>query len=704
MKWIIRGVGALLALVVIAATTVLLLDVPNRPARADLAPLIAKADQYDVRIRRDQWGVPHILGRRDADAAFGLAFAHSEDDFTTIQQVALATRGALAAEEGLGAAPGDYIVSLLEVWKTIDAGYETALPADVRAVLEAYADGVNYYAATHPGEVAPGLLPLTGKDIAAGFVFKTPFFYGLDGELRRLNELAPDPLPKGSNGVAVAPARSADGATRLLVNSHQPYTGPVAWYEAVVQSGEGWHVAGGFFPGSPFLLHGHNPHLGWANTVNNPDLIDVYRLVINPDNAGQYRLDGRWKAFERSEAKLRVKLWGPFRWTVTRPVLRSVHGPVLETKSGLYALRYAGMGEVRQPLQYWRLNRATNLTEWQAAMALQALPSINYIYADKAGNIGYVYNGLFPNRREGVDWAGVLPGDRSDLVWQGYRPFDQVPQLWNPASGLVFNANNTPYQSTALGDGMDPRRYPPSMGVQTNMTNRAWRLTETFAADPSISGDEFRAYKFDIAYSRKSELAGIMADIAKLDAGSDADLKAAQALLAGWDLRTDRASRAAALGVITAVAVINGREGQGPKVTPREALTAAIASLKTGFGRIDPTWGEVNRIRRGAVDLPIDGGPDILRAVYGKSEKDGRLTGVAGDTYIMFVTWDRAGALSSESIHQFGSGAERPTSKHYADQVALFAAMKTRPVLFTEAQLAGQIAEDYRPGRRKAIR
>jgi len=700
MKWFIRGVGALLALVVIAATTVLLLDVPNRPAKPDLAPLIARADQYDVRIRRDRWGVPHVLGRRDADAAFGLAFAHSEDDFPTIQQVALATRGALAAEEGLGAAPGDYIVSLLEVWKTVDAGYST-LPADVRAVLEAYADGVNYYAATHPGEVAPGLLPLTGKDIAAGFVFKTPFFYGLDGELRKLNEREPDPLPKGSNGVAVAPARSTDGATRLLVNSHQPYTGPVAWYEAVVQSGEGWHVAGGFFPGAPFMLHGHNAHLGWANTVNNPDLIDVYRLVINPDNAGQYRLDGQWKDFERSEARLRVKLWGPFRWTVKRPVLRSVHGPVLETKSGVYALRYAGMGEARQPLQYWRLNRATNLAQWQAAMALQALPSINYIYADKAGNIGYVYNGLFPDRREGVDWSGVLPGDRSDLVWQGYRPFDQVPQLWNPKSGLVFNANNTPYQSTALGDGMDPAAYPASMGVQTNMTNRAWRLTETYAADPAISGEAFRAYKYDLAYSRKSELAGVMADIAALDAGSDADLKAARALLAGWNLRTDRDNRAAALGVTTAVAVINGRTGDGPRVSVRDALTTAIRSLKTGFGRIDPTWGEVNRLRRGDVDLPIDGGPDILRAVYGAPQKDSRLTGVAGDTYIMFVTWDRAGALSSESIHQFGSGAERPASKHYADQAALFAAMKTRPVLFTEAQLAGKIAEDYRPGQRE---
>lgn len=697
MRWIVRGLVGLFSLLVIAAVTLLILDAPNRPAQVDTAPLIARAKAYDVQIRRDRWGVPHILGKTDADAAFGLAFAHSEDDLATIQQVALATRGKLAAQEGAGAAPGDYIVSLLEVWKTVDNGYG-ALPADVRKVLEAYADGVNYYGAQHPDQVAPGFLPVTGKDIAAGFVFKTPFFYGLDGELKRLNSLEPDRLPKGSNGVAVAPARSADGATRLLVNSHQPYTGPVAWYEAVVESGEGWHVAGGFFPGSPFLLHGHNAHLGWANTVNNPDLIDTYRLVINPENKNQYRLDGEWKDFERSEAKLRVRLAGPFYWTVKKAVLRSVHGPVLETKSGLYAIRYAGMGEARQPLQYWRLNRAANLEEWKAAMALQALPSINYIYADEAGNVGYVYNGLFPNRKEGVDWSGILPGDRSDLIWHGYRPFDQVPQIWNPKSGLVFNANNTPYQSTALGDGMDPRAYPLSMGIQTNMTNRGWRLGETFGSDASITAEEFRAYKFDLAYSERSLMAGIIRELADVDPKDDRDLRAALSLLRGWDRRTDRGSRAAALAVLTALPVVDGREGGGPKVAPIDALQAAIKTLKDNFGRIDPTWGEVNRIRRGDVDMAIDGGPDTLRAVYGQPDKDGRLKAVAGDTYIMFVTWDRDGKLSSESVHQFGAATLDAKSPHYADQVPLFVAMRTKPVLFTEAQLAGNVAQSYRPG------
>src|SRR5258707_145656 len=237
---------------------------------------------------------------------------------------------------------------------------------------------------------------MTGRDVAAGFVFRTPFFYGLDHVIGKIMAPAPKAsqvamvmtgaLAIGSNGIAVAASKSSDGATRLLVNSHQPYTGPVSWYEAVLESGEGWHVAGGFFPGSPFMLHGHNQHLGWANTVNEPDLIDVYKLTINPANPNQYQLDGEWRDFEKSDAKIRVKIWGPLAWTVHREVLYAAQGPVLKTDHGVFAIRYAGVNEVRQPLEYYRLNKAATLAEWRAAMALQAIPSINFVYADEKAN------------------------------------------------------------------------------------------------------------------------------------------------------------------------------------------------------------------------------------------------------------------------------------------------------------------------------
>ena len=697
MNWILRGIGALLALVVLAAATLIVIDQASLPKAPARQTLLDKAKAYDVRIRRDDWGVPHVLGKTDADAAFGLGYAQSEDDFATLQDVVLATRGVLARDKGASAAPTDYVTALLDVWPTTNAHYKD-LPADLRKIMEAYADGVSVYAAKHPEKVKAGLLPLTGQDIEAGFVFKQPFFYGLDGELKHLTSPgSPPPPAKGSNGLATAPARSADGATRLLVNSHQPYTGPVAWYEAVVESGEGWHVAGGFFPGSPFMLHGHNADLGWANTVSKPDLVDIYRLTINPANKNQYRLDGQWKDFDKRYVTLRVKLLGPIVLPVKKAVLRSAHGPVLETDHGVFAIRYAGMGEWRQPLQYWRLNRARTVEEWRAAIATHAIPSLNYVYADKAGNIGFVHNGQYPNRTVDADWKGILPGDRSDLIWHGYRPVDQIPQLWNPKSGLVFNSNNSPFQASETADNLKPAAFPASMGLQTNMTNRAWRALETFGTDHAITDASFLAHKFDVAFSDRSSVMEMVREVTAIDPKGDADLAKAQAILRAWDKKADVHDRGAALAALMAQPILFARSNGDPAPTPLASLRAAIQRLKTHFGRLDPEWGQVNRIRRGAVNLPIDGAADTYRSVWGKPEKDGTTTADGGDTFIMFVTWDKAGTLRSESIHQFGSATLDATSPHYADQTPLFVAMKTKPVWFTEEQLKGHVKLDYRP-------
>ncbi|HSM95249.1 MAG TPA: acylase [Rhizomicrobium sp.] len=724
MRFLKYGALALVAIIVLGLGAVIAIDRLNQPPEADPQQFITAAAQYHARIVRDHFGVPHIFGHTDADVAFGLGFAHSEDDFATIQDVVLATRGTLAAVKGPDAAKTDYLVHLMRVWETVNANYGK-LPLAVRKVCEAYAAGVSYYAALHPELRERGVLPLTGRDVVAGFVFKTPFFYGLDTTLKHVLEPATDTkkLPQGSNGLAVAPSRSSDGATRLLVNSHQPYVGPVSWYEAVLQSDEGWHVAGGFFPGSPFMLHGHNEHLGWANTVNSPDLADVYRLTINPKNENQYLLDGKWRDFEKQDVALRVKLWGPLIWTVHRDALFSAHGPVLKTDHGVFAVRYAGMGEYRQVDQYYHLDKARTRDEWLAAMRMQALPSINYVFADEKGEIGYVYNGQFPVRKPGFDWKGILPGDRSDLIWHAYVPFGKIPQLWNPQSGLVFNSNNTPFHASVPSmqeklravdteayapghvpapgnDALNPADYPDWMGIQTNMTNRAWRAEETFGADSAISAAAFRKYKFDLSYSVHSDLAQEIREIEAVKPGNDAELKQAQAILAHWDRRTDIHNRGTALAVLMGVRVAPEDEGGPRKLEPLPALRQAMALLNDHFGRLDPEWGQVNRFRRGHYDLPIDGGPDVYRAVYGVPQDDGTLTAVDGDTFIMFVTWDRNGRLSSESIHQFGSATLDKASKHYDDQVRMFVAMKTKPVLFTRDELKGHIEADYRPGQK----
>jgi acyl-homoserine-lactone acylase len=689
---------------------------PER-AQFDPAPLLAAAARYDVHILRERFGVPHVYGKTDADVAYGLAFAHSEDDFDTIQRVLLASRGQLASVEGLDAVPMDFLFHWLGVPEAL-ARYEQDVSPEARAVAEAYADGVNHYAALHPGQVLPGVVPVRGRDVVAGFTFRTPFFYGLDRVVRPLfdEEHAPEETGAGrelalgtfrtgwttgtgSNAVAVAPSRSADGATRLLVNSHQPYTGPVAWYEVRLHSEAGWDVAGGVFPGSPVVLHGTNPTLGWASTVNTPDLADVYRLEIDPKDPDRYRLDGEWHRLEKREVELRVRLFGRLRWTVHRELLRSLHGPVIRQPHGTYALRFVGEGELRHLDQYLRMNRARSFAEWQDAMRMQAIPSVNFVYADRAGNIAYFYNARFPKRVPGLDWQNVLPGNRSDLIWHEMLPFDAVPQVVNPTSGFVVNANHTPFRSTAPADAPDPSRFPPELGIETRMTNRALRELALFGSDESITREEFRAYKFDKAYAEGSEAKRIVAEILAADFAEDDELAAGQALLRRWRGGAEADDPAAALAILTAtpvvVAQLQGR--QPPSV--QGSYRAALRTLLRHHGRLDVPWGEVNRFRRGKLDLPANGGPDVLRALESfELERDGTYTVRSGDSLVMFVEWDRAGRQHIESIHQFGSATLDASSPHYADQVPLFLNEQTKTVPMDEVALRAELEREYRPG------
>jgi penicillin amidase/acyl-homoserine-lactone acylase len=656
----------------------------------------APVKAYDVRIRRDDFGVPHVLGKTDADAGYGLGFAQAEDDFATVQESVMASRGQLALLKGESGVLSDTLFALMDSQRTLDAGYERDLSPHIRGILDAYAAGVNRYAALHPDKVAKGLLPVTGKDLAAFTLFRGPTFYGLDTVFAQVaTGKLQLPHEQGSNGLAVAPLRSADGHTRLLFNAHQPWTGPLTWYEAVVESGEGWHVAGGFFPASPFLLGGHNAHLGWAATVNHPKLTDVYQLTLNPADPNQYKLDGQWKDLDRRTVQIEVKQADGSLKPVTREVLASIHGPVVKGPQGAFAIRWPTQGAMGQLAEYYAMNKATTLAEWKAAMAMRKVPSINYIYADEKGNIGYLSNGMYPARKAGADWSGVVPGDRSDLVWTSLRPFSQSPQIWNPKSGWVFNSNNTPFRATDAADDLKPADFPASMGIQPpdDMTNRAWRALETYGVDRSITAAAFDAYKYDLAYSVHSDEFAWVKEVLAVDPKGDADLMAAQAALRVWDGRTDLHNRGAAL-----VAVMWLERRQHKDWSPIQMLKAAIPLIKAGRHRVDPEWGEVNRLTRGKVDLPLDGGPDTYRALYGAPGADGRLHGVNGDGYVMFVDWDRQGHLTSRSIHQFGSATLEETSPHYADQSPLFAAHKTKPVLFTEAELKGHIEREYHPG------
>lgn len=696
------GVG-LLMLLALAALALALWE----PLASHAAPP-PPARNYDVEIVRDEWGVPHIFGRTDADVAYGVAWAHSEDDFATLQEVIAMTRGRLGAMTGEDGAKIDYVAHLLDIRGTVDRHY-AALPADVRALLDAYASGLNRFADTHPGEVRLSrLFPINGEDVAAGFALRSPFFFGLDETLGALSEgkplpqavrvptpVGPDAAGNGSNAFAVAPGRTPDDVTRLVSNSHQPWRGGVAWYELVVHSKEGWDFAGATFPGGPYPFLGHNRFLGWTNTVNRPDLIDVYRLAMN-DAGDAYRFDGKMRPLQSKRVWLRAKV-GPFVLPVPRTVYRAVQGPAIRNAQGTFAIRYAGIDQLAMLTQYYRLNKARDFGAWRAAMAAQGVPATNFIYADAKGNIGLFYNAMFPDRARGFDWRGVLPGDTSRALWRRTLPFDRVPANVNPGSGYIMNANNTPY--VAAGPGDEIATADPLLGVETDMTNRAQRAIELFEAAGPIDRATLYRIKFDTAYSRATYAGPWIDALLRLDASGDADIAAAQRLLAGWDWTADGRGGADALAVLVLRPANRQHYRRLPPPDPRAELTEAIAYLKRVFGRLDPPLGAMLRVRQGNADWPMDGGNDTLRAAtFWDEQADGRLAVRHGDSFVQFVEWDRAGRVTSKSIQPFGAATTRPESPHYSDQAAPFVMHRFKPVHFDPADLARHAKRRYRPG------
>lgn len=718
MVWLKRSALAL-AGVVIPAVVVLASWEPLVATPAVAVP----GGTYRAEIIRDEWGVPHIYGRTDADAAFGVAIAHSEDDFFTLQDVVAMSRGrygAIAGEEG---AKLDYAYHLLDARGTAEREYPK-LPADTRALFEAYAAGLNKYAEDHPEELKlAGLFPVNGTDVAAGFALRQPFFFGLDSVIGPLvageplrREHGPDipgfprpPLPTadgnttpaqvatrhtrslvlptgedaehlGSNAFAVAPQKGG-GTTTLISNSHQPLRGGVAWYELVVESGEGWHFAGANFPGSPFPFLGHNEHLGWTNTVNTPDMIDVYQLELD-ESGTRYKLDGQWRDLKSKWVTLPVKV-GPAVLPIRREVLRSVQGPVVRNAKGAFAIRYGGIGELKQLDAYYRINKAKTFAEWEAQLSRLAIPSTNFIYADKTGTIAYVYNAAIPDRpaRVKADWRSVLPGNRSDLIWQGAVDYAALPRIVNPASGWLYNSNNTPFTAAGAGSDLDPATFSPLLGIELKQTNRSRRAYKLLSNSGVLDRKTLEAIKYDTGYAREGYVARMFAEVERIK--GDGTLAQARDLLLGWDFDADGAGKADAIALLMIRDFMSADYSNKPFPDVREKLQAAADHLMTHFGRLDPPMGDLLRLRQGGIDLPLDGGSDTLRAsTTWNVDPDGRLSLKHGDSFIMWIEWQPGQRVASRSVQPFGAASTRPRSAHYTDQMKLFVEHRLKPVHF----------------------
>jgi acyl-homoserine-lactone acylase len=705
------------------------------PFMAQGANVPTDTRSYRAEIVRDEYGVPHIYGETDADAAFGVAIAHAEDDFSTLQDVIAMARGRYGAIAGEDGAAVDFMYHLLDARGIAERHYPE-LPDDTRALFEAYAAGLSKYAEDHPEEVVlNNLFPVDGADVAAGFALRQPLFFGLGNVIQPLvsgeplrREFGPD-IPgfprdqsgnissevaisteqpayspfgpeaglSGSNAFAITPEKSG-GPTMLISNSHQPWRGPVAWYELVVESGEGWHFAGANLPGTPYPVLGHNEYLGWTYTVNRPDLTDIYELELD-ESGKRYLLDGEWLELVGETVTLPVKL-GPITLPIRRTIYRSLHGPVIKNNNGAFAIRYAGIDNLKSMDAYYRQGKATNFDEWLAVYSRMEIPNFNAVYADKEGNIAYVYNAAFPDRPEGHNWRGILPGNDSSLIWQDTVAFDAVPKIINPSSGWLYNANNEPYTAAGTKDDLDPADFAPELGVERKQTNRSRRAWKLLSEANLIDRATLERIKYDTAYEREGYVADLWDELERLGIANDAKLAEARDLLLEWDFTADNEGRADALALLMIKDFMSAEYQNKPLPDVKEHLTWAVGHLEEHFGTIDPPMSEILRLRQGngesKVDLPLDGGSDTLRAsTTWFVEEDGRLSANHGDSFIQWVEWQEGQPVTSRSIQPFGAATTRPDSPHHTDQSRMFIEHKLKPVHFWREQVLANAKRRY---------
>jgi penicillin amidase/acyl-homoserine-lactone acylase len=693
----------------------------------DSESFIKTSNDYSYNINRDKYGVPHITGIKDKDAAFGFGFAQTEDDYENIEFVIKMARGELSdfnvspdslislfnlisgsgdIMENISAIEGVELDFLIKFLNTEDTALRLKKTVDPKILmyLKGYADGINYWAALNSKKIDKSLFPVSEDDLLIGMIFRMPLFYGLDYHIDQLvklmsdeneqlvlhNELSNNKLvaaikshfkPSGSNAFAISKKRSADNDTMLVINSHQPLTGPVAWYEAHIKSDEGLNIMGGTFPGSPFIHVGFNEYLGWGATVNQPDLADIYELTINPDNENQYLLDGEWKNFKVVKQEFKVKIFGPFNIIYPLDMYFSDHGPVMKDGQKAYALRYVGMNDANQASAWLKMNKATNFNEWQDSLKMQQIASLNLVYADKEDNIFFVHNMKSPIRDFDYDWKSILPGDKSNLIWNEFYTYEEIPKILNPDSGYIYSTNQSPFFVTDLNDNLKEENFPVTMGFQSRITNRAHRAYELLDVDKKISWENLDRYKHDNKFSINSRQYKFLQKIFSYDF-SDEKLISAQNFLKNWNLGTDSENMHAAFGVCIVAPEWLAEIKKESQPDPIKIFRDCVDEFEKNFNKLDIKWSEISFLERGKRMLPVQGGPDVLRAIYSPRSEDGILKAVAGDGLYIYVNWDNLGQQSSTSVHQFGASTSVRESPHYDDQIELFVNEKLKETFF----------------------
>ena len=660
-----------------------------------------------IDIVRDEFGVPHIFAKTDAEVAYGLAWAHAEDDFETIQIGYLAGNNLLSKHLGNVGLGADFISQFIGSEDLFESKYDSDISSEYKNIVKAYALGLNSYAREHPDEVfVEDLFPVNEKKMMR--YAQLQLFISSNGDKWVSNiidnklsyNFSKEEQYKGSNTFAFNSTKTKDGSTYLAINTHQPLDGPVSWYEAHLCSEEGTNILGALFAGTPNILIGTNENLAWAHTVNQPDKTDVFALEMHPDKKLQYRVDGTYLKLEEKKAKLRFKLLG-IPLSIKKKFYKSIYGPTLKNKSGFYSVRTPALFEIRALEQWWRMNKAKNFTEFYKVLKMKALPGYNIGYADKNDTIFYISNGLIPKRAKNYDWGSVVPGNTRKTLWTESYEIEELPQVIQPKSGYFYNANHTPFKSSAEEDNPDPTNFDSNMGFETYDNNRSTRLKQLIDEYEKLDYDDFKRIKYDRQYQRPYTFNWMdIHYLELLDAKKYPDIEMLIERLQAWDRKANKNSfGAGTFAVLYDQLRPFYSKIPEPKIFPASYIIQALRNTKEyllkHFNTTDVKLGDYQKLVRGSKELPIFGLPDVITAMSSRPYRDGKVKVVSGESYIELIRFTDKGP-EIESVISYGS-SDHPDSKHYDDQMEMYANFKTKKMTLNKDSVYKNAKRIYNP-------
>ena len=621
------------------------------------------SNQYNVSIDRDFWGIPYIKGKTDQDVAYGIGLVHAEDAYEDLVELMPLYRGKNAIYNGLDSIDTDYLVRLLKIHSKVKDIGKQQLSQNILSMAQAYADGVNMYANKHPDKVDLSIHPVTQDDVLAGSYIQHLFFAGLDRDLAQMTAQDETSIPTGSNAIAINSTKTDSNASYLLINSHQPLSGPVGWYELNIESESGWHGHGGNFPGSFLINVGFNKNIGWGATVNRPDVMDIFELTINPNNADQYLLDDKWESFEIEEYKLAFKLFGFLRWSTKQKFRYSKFGPVIEINGKYFALRHINQSSFNEIEGWYEISKTKNVYEFEKQLAKRKIPSFNFVTMDSDRNIGYFYNGRIPNRNDALKARQIISSSSSKDIWDEKDLVNNLPKFINPSNGWIQSTNQNPF--SVMGEhSLKEKSMKKNVHFEQRLTNRSYVANELLSINESIDLDKFIAIKFDNSYSKNSRQYKYLESIMEYDT----NLKLA---LQKWNGKTDFNNTNAALGMCFMAQEWISEMNSKPTPTYQAAKKECDSLFKEIQRNYTDPWSKINTISRGSRTYPIQGSVDTLRAVYGSPNSDTKSLNMSGGDGLFFIIAEEDSGKVIYGMHNYGS-SRNESSVHYSDQTFLF--------------------------------